>query len=72
MDPDKFRSWQRVFRDFLCVSVGAFMLVYGTVFVHEPAVLAVVLGGGLAACGLPVGLRLDEWVKPSPEKKSDS
>lgn len=70
MDPDKFRSWQRVFRDFLCVLVGGFMLVYGTIYVHEPAVLAVVLGGGLAACGLPPVLRADEWFKRSSGEES--
>lgn len=71
MDPVKIRSWQRVFRDFVVVSVGVFLLVYGTVRVHEPTALAIVLGAGLAACGLPPVLRADEWFRRTSDEESE-
>lgn len=61
MNPENLDAWRRVFRDFLIVFIGAFMLIYGTTRVSDPAILALVLGGGLTAVGLPPALRLDEW-----------
>lgn len=58
MTPEAFRAWQRIFRDFVIVIVGAFMLVYATVFQASPS--PYVIGGGLAALGLVPALRLDE------------
>lgn len=54
---DTWDAWLRIFRDSLIVSVGTFMLIYETVFAAPPN--AYVIGGGLAALGLPPALRLD-------------
>lgn len=58
-------SWLRIFRDSLIVIVGAFMLVFETVFAQNPN--AYLIGAGLAALGLPPALRLD--LRTSSERK---
>ncbi len=52
-------GWITGFRDVLLVVVAAFMLVFGTIFVTNPALLALIIGGGLSAFGVPAALRLD-------------
>lgn len=58
MTPDDWRAWQRVFRDTVLVVVGAFMLIYETVWAPNPN--AYLVGAGLAALGLAPVLRLDQ------------
>lgn len=57
MNLDEWNSWVRILRDTTIVLVGAFMLIYETVFVANPN--AYVIGGGLAALGIPATLRAD-------------
>lgn len=57
-DPSALRAWQRIFRDFTCVVVGAFMLVWQTVFAATPN--ALIVGAGLVALGLPPAFRFAE------------
>ncbi len=55
---ERWRVWQRIFRDFVIVTVGAFMLVHETLWNKDPNVY--LIGAGLAALGVPPLLRLDE------------
>lgn len=57
IDPKVYRAWQRIIRDLLLVSVGAFMLIYETIATSSPD--PYVIAGGLAALGLPPAIRLD-------------
>jgi hypothetical protein len=57
IDQKVYRAWQRIIRDTLLVSIGAFMLVYETVATSSPD--PYVIAGGLAALGLPPAIRLD-------------
>ena len=66
MDLDEWDAWLRIARDTLIVAVGTFMLVFETVFAHNPN--AYLIGGGLAALGLPPALRLD--LRTSGERNS--
>lgn len=70
MKPEQVEAWRRVFRDFLIVGIGAFMLIYGTIKVKDPTILALVLGGGLTAVGLPPMLRVDEWLKSGRDQET--
>lgn len=58
LDPQAWDAWRRIFRDFICVLVGAFMLIWATVFQHPPNYL--IVGGGLLALGLPLPFRVIE------------
>ena len=58
MTPESLRAWGRVFRDFVIVGVGAFMLIHETVASRSPNYL--IISAGLVALGLPPVLRLDE------------
>lgn len=57
MDPETLRAWQRIFRDFVIVLVGAFILVYETVAAASPN--PYLIGAGLTALGVPPLLRLN-------------
>lgn len=57
MDLETLRAWQRIFRDFVIVVIGAFILIYETVLAKAPN--PYLIGAGLAALGLPPVLRLD-------------
>jgi hypothetical protein len=50
-------SWLRLLRDTLIVIVGAFMLVYETVFAKQPNID--IIAAGLTMLGLPMVLRID-------------
>lgn len=56
-DPDDYRAWIGVVRDAATAAAGIFMLVYATAL--EPSPNPYVIGGGLAALGVPAALRLD-------------
>ncbi len=51
-------QWFRIFRDILVASVGAFMLVYATVWERPPNEF--VIGGALGLFGLIPAIRFDE------------
>lgn len=57
MDLETLRAWQRIFRDFVIVVIGAFILIYETVYAKTPN--PYLIGAGLAALGLPPALRLN-------------
>lgn len=57
MDLEVWRAWQRIFRDFVIVLIGAFILVFETVVAKVPN--PYLIGAGLAAFGLPPAFRLD-------------
>lgn len=57
MDLETLRAWQRIFRDFVIVLIGGFILVFETVVAKVPN--PYLIGAGLAALGLPPALRLD-------------
>lgn len=57
MDPEAVRAWQRIIRDTVIVLVGAFMLLYETIFAR-PADWQII-AAALACFGLPPALRLD-------------
>ncbi len=59
--PELASQWQRIFRDIVAAAVGAFMLIWQTVFVMTPN--ALIIGAGLVALGLPSALRLDERLR---------
>jgi hypothetical protein len=59
--PELASQWQRIFRDVVAAGVGAFMLIWQTVFAMTPDPL--IIGAGLVALGLPSALRLDERVR---------
>lgn len=67
IDPKAYRAWQRIIRDTLLVSVGAFMLLYETIAVPSPD--PYVIAGGLAALGLPPAIRLD--LRPKKEDEDE-
>jgi hypothetical protein len=54
---DEWAIWRDIVRDALLFVLGGFMLVFETVFAANPN--AYLIGGGLAALGLPPALRLD-------------
>lgn len=54
----RWRAWQRIFRDFVIVTVGAVMLLHEEFFSRDPNLY--LIGAGLAALGIPPVLRLDE------------
>ncbi len=61
MDSDSYerwRAWQRILRDVVIVACGAAMLLHETFWSHNPNIY--LIGGGLAALGIPPALRLDE------------
>ncbi len=55
--PDTARQWQRIFNEVLAEGVGAFMLIWQTVFTDSPSPLLV--GAALLALGTPVTRRID-------------
>lgn len=57
MDPDALKAWQSIFRDVVITILASFMLVFETVFAHEPN--AYIIGAGLTLLGIPPALRLD-------------
>jgi len=61
LDPKEVSAWERIIRDAVVVVVGAFMLLYETVFVTTPN--ALIIGAGLLALGLPPALRVDEIIR---------
>jgi len=65
MDTELWDAWIRILRDTLIVALGAFMLIFETVFAANPS--AELIGAGLALFGLPPVLRLD--LRQSGEKK---
>lgn len=69
-DPEAFQAWSRIVRDFCITFVGAFMLVWQTVFAEEPS--ALIIGAGLGALGLPPVLRIDQLVKRNDEETKET
>lgn len=63
MDPETVKRWTPVIRDTLFVLIAAFMFVYGTIYVHEPGRLTLILGAGLALLGAPPVFRVRDWVR---------
>lgn len=59
MTPETARAWQRVLRDFVLILLGAFCLVFGVIWIKDPARLTIVIGASLALFGLPPALRFD-------------
>jgi hypothetical protein len=59
MKPELVESWLRVARDLGALVGAMFLLGYGTIRVHEPTALAIVLGTGAGLLGTPMFLRLD-------------
>lgn len=59
MQPETLNAWIRIFRDIIIVILGTFMVFYGVTRITEPAVLTIVLGGGLTLLGVPAGIRVD-------------
>lgn len=57
MDLETLRAWQRIFRDFVIVLIGAFILVYETVAAKAPN--PYLIGAGLTTLGVPPLLRLN-------------
>lgn len=66
---EELRAWQRIFRDFLIVIVGAFMLVHETIWSSDPNIY--IIGAGLTALGIPPALRLDERLRDRDERQVD-
>ncbi len=66
---DAVQAWQRIFRDVVAVTVGAFMLVWQTVFAVTPN--ALLIGAGLVALGLPPALRIDEKLRDRISRGDD-
>lgn len=56
--PEEARAWARIGRDFLLLLLGAFLLVWQTVFAVTPQPL--IVGAGLVVLGFPPALRLGE------------
>lgn len=63
MQPEKLDAWVSIFRDVIIVFLGAFLMVFAVVAIHEPVALGTVLGAGLTALGVPPWLRVREAVK---------
>ncbi len=59
MTPDLAQSWLRVARDLGAILAAIFLLAYGTIRIHEPTSLALILGTGAGLLGTPMFLRLD-------------
>lgn len=59
MDPEALNRWIPVLRDLAIVLVAIFMLLFGTIWVHEPSILTILIGGGLALLGAPAAIRAD-------------
>lgn len=55
--PEEYRTWIGITRDAVLVLIGAFMLIYETLFAVVPN--PYIIGAGLTALGLPSALRLD-------------
>ncbi len=53
--------WQRIIRDTVITILGAFMLVWQTVFATTPN--ALVIGAGLVLLGLPPAFRVDQAIR---------
>jgi len=60
VDPERLTQWVSVFRDFLVIAVATFIAVFSTLRIHEPTVLAVVLGFAGTLFFGPAFKRLDE------------
>ncbi len=58
--PEIALQWMRIFVSLLAAGVGAFMLVWQTVFVMTPN--AMIIGAGLLALGVPPALRIDKVI----------
>ncbi len=71
MQPETLKAWIPLFRDIIIVLLAAFMLVFGTTWVHDPTVLAVVVGGALALLGIPAALRVDAQRRQTQERADD-
>lgn len=55
--PAELRQGQRILRDFTILFLGAFILLWQTLFVATPNPL--LIGAGLVLLGLPPAFRLD-------------
>lgn len=58
MNPEVIDQWVQIIRDLCIIVVGAFMLIYETVFTPVPNYL--IVGGGLTLFGVPPALRIDQ------------
>lgn len=67
MDPAVIRQWQSIFRDTLIVVVGAFILLYETMFAR--IVDWHLIAAALTCFGLPPALRVD--LRKRGEKEED-
>lgn len=56
MTPMTPKDWMGLFRDFMLILVGVFLMVFDAVWIHPPSTL--VMGAGLTALGFPVFLRI--------------
>ena len=66
-DSEAFFQWQRGLRELTATLCGAFLLVYGGIEIRDPTLLALVLGAGLTALGLPGTWWLDARKRASVE-----
>lgn len=70
--PEIAREWQRIVGSAVAVVVGAFMLIWQTVFAAQPNALLV--GAGLLALGVPPALRVDKVMRgsnPQPDTEEE-
>lgn len=63
VDLEKLKAWSSVARDVIAYGSAGFMLIYGTTNVHNPTVLTIIIGGGLALLGVPAAFRLNDWLR---------
>ncbi len=71
MQPERLAAWISILRDIVIVFLAAFMLVFATTWIHDPTVLAIVIGGGLALLGVPAALRVDSRRRNTDEGQDD-
>ncbi len=63
--PEVVGQWQRIINGLISESVGAFMLIWQTVFASQPSALLV--GAGLLAIGVPPALGIDRRLQARSE-----
>ena len=59
MQPETLAAWLPIIRDLVIVLLGAFLLTFGTLRIHDATVLGIVLGAGLTLLGAPAAFRVD-------------
>jgi hypothetical protein len=71
VDLERLKEWLSVFQDFLVMAIATFIAVFGTLRIHEPTVLAIVLGFAGTLLGVPAFKRFDTRRRNSSEDGED-